>query len=200
MPVNDITSITGKNSALNRVNDQFCGGGSESPGAHPGQLLKTKRMTKAQARQLSDTAIGTLWAGIYQYVQLLSTATQAAVLGNACFWKTAAQFEAGIVSSDGGATVEGRFAGVFINVITAGYFGWIQTEGEASCAFKASVSDTTDGNAVRVTTTTFTFDSVADATANATYGTSKGVVGTALEAAASSTVSKVLLKGNGRNF
>ena len=53
---------------------------------------------------------------------------------------------------------------------------------------------------MRVTTTTFTFDSVADATANATYGTSKGVVGVAMEAAANSTVSRVLLKGNGRNF
>jgi hypothetical protein len=196
----NIVTITGKNNALNRVNDQYCGGDGGGVAAHPGQLLKTKRLTKAQALQLSDTAIGTLYAGVYQYVQLLSTVTQAAVRGNACFWKTAANYEAGIVSSDGGATVEGRFAGVFINVISAGYFGWIQVEGEASCAFKSSVSDTTDGNAVRVTTTTFTFDSVADATANATYGTSKGVVGTALEAAASSTVSKVLLKGNGRNF
>lgn len=185
---------------LNTINDQYCGGGDASPGYAPGQLLKTKRLTKAQALALSKTSIGTLYAGIYQYVQTLSTETQACVRGNAVFWKTASDYENGIVSTDGGATVEGRFAGVLLSVLTAGYFGWIQTEGEASCAFKSSVSDTTDGNAVRVTTTTFTFDSVADATANATYGTSKGVVGVALEAAASSTVSKVLLKGIGRNF
>lgn len=185
---------------LNTVNDQFCGGGDASPGYAPGQLLKTKRLTNAQALALSKTSVGTLYAGVYQYVQTLSTQSQAAVLGNATFWKTAANYVSGIVSSDGGATVEGRFAGVFLNVITAGYYGWIQIDGMASCAFKSSVSDTTDGNAVRVTTTTFTFDSVADATANATYGTSKGVVGTAMEAAASSTVSRVLLKGNGRNF
>lgn len=185
---------------LNTQNDTYAGGGDASPGYAPGQLLKTKRLTNAQALALSKTTIGTLCAGIYQYVQLLSTATQAAVLGNACFWKTASDYINGIVSSDGGATVEGRFAGVFICVITKGNYGWIQVDGMASCAFKSSVSDTTDGNAVRVTTTTFTFDSVADATANATYGTSKGVVGTAMEAAASSTVSRVLLKGNGRNF
>lgn len=184
---------------LNTQNDAYAGGGGDAAYA-PGQLLKTKRLTNAQALALSKTTIGTLYAGIYQYVLLLSTATQAAVLGNACFWKTASDYINGIVSSDGGATVEGRFAGVFICVITKGNYGWIQVEGMASCAFKSSVSDTTDGNAVRVTTTTFTFDSVADATANATYGTSKGVVGTAMEAAASSTVSRVLLKGNGRNF
>ncbi len=187
------------NNFLNNQNDQYPGGG-DSPGFAPGQVLKTKRLTNAQASALSKSSIGTLYAGIYQYVQLLSTASQAAVRGNACFWASAANYMSGIVTSDGGATLEGRFAGVFINVITAAYYGWIQVEGMASCAFKSSVSDTTDGNAVRVTTTTFTFDSVADATANATYGTSKGVVGVAMEAAASSTVSRVLLKGNGRNF
>lgn len=185
---------------LNTINDAFAGGGDASPGFAPGQLLKTKRLTKAQALALSKTSVGTLYAGVYQYIQTLSTMTQAAVLGNACFWKTASDYENGIVSADGGATVEGRFAGVFICVISKGSYGWIQTDGEASCAFKSSVSDTTDGNAVVVTTTTFTFNSVADATANATYGTAKGVVGVCLEAAASSTVSKVLLKGNGRNF
>lgn len=185
---------------LNTINDQYAGGGDASPGYAPGQLLKTKRLTNAQALALSKTTIGTLYAGIYQYVNFLSTATQAAVLGQACFWKTAADYTNGIVSSDGGATVEGRFAGVFLSVLTKGYYGWIQVEGMASCAFRSSVGDTTDGNAVRVTTTTFTFDSVADATANATYGTAKGVVGVAMEAAANSTVSRVLLKGNGRNF
>lgn len=175
-------------------------GANAGVGYAPGQLLKTKRLTNAQALALSKTSIGTLYAGIYQYVQTLSTMTQAAVLGNACFWKTAADYTNGIVSSDGGATVEGRFAGVFICVIAKGSYGWIQVDGMASCAFRSSVADTTDGNAVRVTTTTFTFDSVADATSNATYGTTKGVVGTAMEAAANSTVSRVLLKGNGRNF
>lgn len=195
----NVLHLTG-NAQLNNTNDAFCGGGDASPGFSPGQLLKTKRLTAAQALALSKTSVGTLYAGIYQYVQFFLTSTQAAVRGNAVFWKTAAHFEAGIVDTDGGATVEGRFAGVILNVVSKGSFGWIQVDGEASCAFRSSVGDTTDGNAVRVTTTTFTFDSVADATANATYGTSKGVVGTALEAAANSTVSKVLLKGNGRNF
>ena len=185
---------------LNTINDAFAGGGDASPGFAPGQLLKIKRLTKAQALALSKTSIGTLYAGIYQYVQTLSTMTQAAVLGQACFWKTASDYENGIVSADGGATVEGRFAGVFICVISKGSYGWIQVEGEATCLFRTTVGDTTDGNAVRITTTTFTFDSVADATANATYGTAKGVVGVALEAAANATASKVLLKGNGRNY
>jgi hypothetical protein len=188
------------NNFLNAQNDTYPGGGDASPGLAPGQLLKTKRLTNAQALALSKTSVGTLYAGIYQYVQFFLTSTQAAVRGNAVFWKTAAHFETGIVDTDGGATLEGRFAGVILNVVSKGSHGWIQVEGEASCAFKSSVGDTTDGNAVIITTTTFTFNSVADATTDATYGTSKGVVGVALEAAASSTVSKVLLKGNGRNF
>jgi hypothetical protein len=185
---------------LNTIDDAFTGGGADATQNYPGQLLKTKRMTTAQAAALSKTTIGTLFAGVYQYVNFLLGSTQAAVRGQACFWKTAADYTNGIVTSDGGVTLEGRFAGVFLSVITKGNSGWIQVEGMASCAFRAAVGDTTDGNAVRITTTTFTFDSVADATANATYGTAKGVVGTAMEAAANSTVSRVLLKGVGRNF
>jgi len=194
-----ITTLTGKNSALNRQNDTYPGGG-DSPGAHPGQLLKTKRLTKAQALQLSDTAIGTLYAGVYQYVQTLSTMTQAAVVGQLCFWKTAADYENGIVTGDGGVTVEGRCAGVFINVIDKGSYGWIQVDGEATVKCKATVTDTTDGNLAVVTTTTFTTDSIADAGTIATALAFKNAIGVFLEAAANGALKKVLLKYMGRNF
>src|SRR5438128_957939 len=123
------TSITGKNAALNQVNDTFVGGGDAAPGAHPGQLGKTKRLTHAQAAQLSDTTIGTLYGGVYQYVLSKSGSTAAPARGLTTFWSSAANVIAYTVTPDSaGIADDGRYAGWYINAPSKGNYCWIQVD------------------------------------------------------------------------
>lgn len=97
----------------------------------------------ADALALSKTSIGTLYGGVYQYVTFLSTAALAAVLGKACFWATSAADNSYTVTSDEtqgeGANL---WAGVFLNVITKGYSGYIQIAGKATVLFTTPLTGT----------------------------------------------------------
>src|SRR3990170_3290702 len=73
------------------------------------------------ALALSDTAIGTLYGGLYQYVTTKSTATAAFTRGKACFWDTAVANKIFQVTSDeSGSQGVALFAGVLINTLTSG--------------------------------------------------------------------------------
>lgn len=147
---------------LNRVNDPVAGGsivsGNTVPGGgvansqnlRAGQLGFEVELDAAEALRLSDTSIGTLFAGTYMYVQLGLGGAQP-LRGNVAFISSIANGGNYIVSGD--AATAGtllRPVGVFINTITLGNFGWIQVSGLASLQFATAITNETDGALVKI--------------------------------------------------
>lgn len=90
----------------------------------------------ADALALSKTSVGTLYGGVYQYVTHYLSDTLAAVLGRAAFTRLASADDSYTVTQDEAtAAVINLIQGVFINVITKGYSGYIQVAGKASLLF-----------------------------------------------------------------
>lgn len=146
---------------LNDVNDSVSGGtifALPSPvqpppysATQPGDAII---VDDSIAAALSDTTVGTLFGGIYTYVGTLSSAVAAPARGLAAFYR-AADLPSAVtalyqVTSDAqpSTTLPTLWAGVFINAITKGNFGWIQLAGVASCLFDSSVSAATVGGTV----------------------------------------------------
>lgn len=150
----------------------------------------------AEATRLSNTALGTLYGGLYQYVQFKTTSTNAHILGGIVFWSDIPNF---IVTPDVTAGTQGLVAGVSLAVNVKGDYGWIQVAGLASVLFKSSITKATPaiGDLVIVDqgggTPTARGDILADAT-NITSPILKSVIGVAYGTApAGATVSQVLL-------
>lgn len=90
----------------------------------------------ADALALSKTSIGTLYGGVYQYVTKYASDVLAAVLGKIAFIRTASANDSYTVTSDESGTTGAAFGvGVYINVITPGYSGYIQNWGKATGLF-----------------------------------------------------------------
>jgi hypothetical protein len=138
---------------LNDVNDAAAGGvilsvpaGAPSPSVSQTQTGDRIVLDDITALALSDTAVGTLYGGIYMYVGTLSSAAASPAVGTAAFYR-AADLPSAVnklyqVTSDAqpSTTVPSLFAGVFINAITKGNFGWIQIAGVASCLFDSTIA------------------------------------------------------------
>ncbi len=110
----DSLQLTRVNGKLNTVYDDFAGGGNASPGLAPGQLGLVTHITKEHALQLSNTEVGTLYEGDYQYVQLDDTpiVDEALVIpqkGYALFWTDRANFK--VSTND---ELRSELAGVFL--------------------------------------------------------------------------------------
>lgn len=112
-----------------------------------GQVGKRLVLTAAMAAKLSDTAIGTLYEGIYQYVQFYASESAAPARGNLCYWQN---FESYIVTTDPSTTDpvlggdnSGLVAGVVLCTVTSGQYGYIQIAGKASVKFKTTITKTT---------------------------------------------------------
>ena len=186
---------------LNDVNDATAGGavvsvpaGATGPQAsqlQPGDRIVLDDLT---ALALSDTAIGTLYGGVYMYTQFKTT-TRAAVRGGIAFNKTADIGVAYIAygDADPSTTVPTHIAGILINVITANSYGWIQVAGAASVLFDSTaLTAIADGDLVtaKVSATTA---STADVGAAPTTVTVAALLGVAYGAPVSATVSLVML-------
>lgn len=152
-----------------------------------------------ESTRLSATATGTLYGGLYQYVLFLSTATAANVRGQLAFWSDALN---AVVTGDVTAATDGLCAGVILNAVTKGNYGWIQIAGIASILFKATITKTTPaaGDLVIVDQTPAAKgDILADATA-LTSVTAKGILGKAIiDTPVGGTVTRVLLWPLGAN-
>jgi hypothetical protein len=155
------------------------------------------------ATLLSLTATGTLYSGVYMYVQTNSTGTVTPALGKAAFWVTLSSTvleNQYLVSCDAtpSAAVPTYFAGVFLNAVTKGNYTWIQISGTATVLFDSALTATADGNWVTVkvspgVTSTFDCGAVAGVVTLSAY------IGTAQGVPATSTASKVFLtRGFGR--
>lgn len=127
---------------LNTVNDVYAGGGASSA-KFGGQLGKQLALTNAQALQLSKTTIGTLYAGVYQYVKLSASAT-APVKGQIVFWDNAAAIDAFQVTHSEATTTltASSIAGVALSTPTAGQHFWIQVSGIATVTYVATITGT----------------------------------------------------------
>jgi hypothetical protein len=184
---------------LNDVNDASIGGNpapfliSQPVG---GQLGDIAYLSAAMAAQMSDAAVGTLFEGLYMYVQMDPAAVATGtVRGGLTFWK---DFENYIVGIDAPTVPNlSMFSGVALNVVSKGNYGWVQVSGKASVQFAAVVTDATAGDLVIVDQTPGKVaNTLADATAVLTK-MARSVIGVAINAPANNTISLVLLKGGG---
>lgn len=129
---------------LNTVNDSVVGGqtGVGSLPKFGGQLGKTLWVNSEQISQMYSSTIGTLYAGAYQYVKL--AASQTVAVGDLLYWDQGAAANTFTVTKAVNTTTlnYASFAGFAINVITAGYYGFIQVAGIATGRYVASVTGT----------------------------------------------------------
>jgi hypothetical protein len=85
-----------------------------------------------------SSAIGTLYGGVYQYVRIAAAST-ALLRGRLLFWDTSVSenlYQVTAVEPTGVSLI----AGVALNVITPGNYGWIQVAGRATCLFRAALT------------------------------------------------------------
>lgn len=202
------------NRYLNDINDAASGGVIVSlpPGAPSPQVSQTIPgdrivLDDATALALSDTAnTGTLYGGIYMYFGTLSTAVANPARGSAAFYR-AADLPSAVsglyqVTSDAQPTtaIPTLFAGVFINAITKGNFGWVQVGGVASCLFDSAITAAAVGNPVSVkisAAVASTFDvGVNVVTATIPFSYAGAFAGTAIVLPVLSTITTVLLQRN----
>lgn len=186
---------------MNAINDSGVGGlpvNTIGTAQALGQLGDIIYLTAAKAAAMSDSSVGTLYAGFYQYVQFKSGSTAANARGQLVFWSDMDNF---IVTPDVTAGTMGLVAGVTLNVVTKGYYGWMQVGGKATVKCAAAVTDTTAGDLAIVTQTPAnTVDGFADATAFATGKLAKSLLGTFIEAPANGGLKQVQLRFLGLPF
>lgn len=193
---------------LNDVNDSVVGGAllgvpSGVQSSQGQQTLPGDRiiLDDATALALSDTAVGTLYGGIYMYVLSKSGSTAAPAAQVPAFFLAAdigVQYQ---VTPDAQPTaaIPTFFAGVYINAISKGQYGWIQIAGIATVTYQGTVTSTTAGHTVNVgiSQTPPAFDAGVATYTALLYGL---CVGVAIDAPANAgTGKKILLKtGLGR--
>jgi len=145
--------------ALNACNDTSANGladirlGAAAGAAYGGGLNLGDYfdLTTAEAKQLSDTAIGTLYAGRYRRIQVDSAATAANIVTGAIGLMLSAAGGVNIITSyDKGLSPNVRPV-VFLNAITPGNYGFIQELGIANVLAASSIS-VSPGTAVDSTT------------------------------------------------
>lgn len=184
---------------LNLVNDSVMGGALVSvptgaPQVASSQLIAGDRIVldDPTALAVSSLAIGTLLGGVYMYVKTTAV-TRQAVRGGIAFFKTADLGLQYAVYSDAdpSTSVPTHVAGVYINALTSGNFGWIQVAGAAGVLFD-TLTSAADGTEVTVKISPVTA-STADAGAAPTATTVAAHLGVACGIPSSTIVSTVML-------
>lgn len=161
---------------------------------YAGQVGGKLSLDTLQALGLSNTAIGTLFAGVYMYVQFLATSVASNARGQLVFWSSASTY---VVTPDVTAASASFVAGVTLAAITKGNFGWIQIAGRASVLAKAALTKAGLAGDIAVVddvTPSNTFDVKADATA-VVFGTAganlKSIIGNLDNNAANGAISQI---------
>lgn len=183
---------------LNDVDDVYIGGPANSltgQAFYRGQLGAMLDLDHETALALSLTSVGTLYGGVYQYVQTKTGSTATPARGLAAYWASHDDIEDYIVTPDPPSSPYGCFAGVYIDAQTKGRYCWIQRSGLASCLFQATALTRATPAAqsmVFVTNNAATFDQEEDAT-NVTVALLAKHVGIAAEAPVAGAISLVEL-------
>jgi hypothetical protein len=187
---------------LNRADDPAPGQVLASPSgsivqAYAGQVGLPIVLSNDEALRLSDTTVGILLGGGYQYVKFKAGSAASNVRGQIAFWDDTTAFQ---VTPDSTTAALGKVAGIILNAVTKGNYGWIQIGGVASVKAKAALTKaaaTVDGDLAMVdAANSATFDVLADAT-QITSPTLKLKLGICAEIIAQGAVGKVLLDPRG---
>lgn len=155
---------------VGEVNAMFAAQGLQINYGSQDDLGKRICIQEREAIAYSLTTVGTLYGGIYQLVQVSSAATAANVaVGKAAFLQDGAAnvgAQGYVVTDEAHEDAVGLIAGVFLNSITPGNFGFIQVHGKASVLFNGVLTDNTLGDIVVVKGAgDGTFDAIAAGTA-----------------------------------
>lgn len=155
---------------LGQVNAMFAAQGLQINYGSQDDLGKRIAVAERDALSYSLTTVGTLYGGLYQLVQVSSAATAANVaVGLAAFTLDGAAnvgAQGYVTTDESHADAVGLIAGVYLNSITPGNYGFIQVHGKATVQYRAAVTDATVGDVVIVQGAgTGVFDSLAAATA-----------------------------------
>lgn len=112
---------------LNDVNDPLIGQSVSGGQEYVGQLGATMTLNASEALKFSNTTVGTLYGGKYQYVKFLSTQSGTTLKNGPVYWSDPDNF---VVTADV-PTNGASFAGVAINVPTKGNYAWILVVGKS---------------------------------------------------------------------
>lgn len=194
---------------LNTVNDTVAGGaivsvptGAPAPPVSatlPGDRIVLDDPT---ALGLSSPTVGTLFGGVYMYYGTLATATQAIARGAIAFFR---QADVGGAASIYQVTSDSQpandhptyIAGIFINAITKGNWGWLQVAGAASILFDAGNPTTQAAGDWVTAKISPNVVGTADVGAAAGVVTLAALLGVAIGIPSSSVISTVMLtRGN----
>lgn len=111
--------------------------------SYAGQVGTRLILSAEDAGKFSNTANGTLYGGVYCYVKTNAAAANIA-RGRLAFWDLTVSEASYQVHQDetqnGGVPL---IAGVFLNAITPGNYGWIQISGRATLQSRATVTAAT---------------------------------------------------------
>jgi len=150
---------------LNDVNDPLIGQSVTGGQTYGGQLGGVEVLNADEALKLSSgtvaalTNVGTLYGGKYQYVKFYVSQTGTTVAGGPVYWQDADNF---VVTAEV-PTAGAGFAGVALNTVTKGNYGWILVEGKCKCQ---PLDNTTKGSPaigdIMILSTIGRFDDVED--------------------------------------
>lgn len=187
---------------MNTVNDA-------TPGASVASITGEQRyagflggVIALDSDDVNGSPAGSLYGGIYMYVQVSATHTASPAQGQAAFWipvSASVPEDDYIVSADAqpSATVPTLVAGVFLNAITPGNYGFIQIAGRATVLYDSSLTATIAGGTVVAKTSSVVascFDCLAAAT-SITGNLLGSAVGIAEQVPVASSLKTVLLTG-----
>ena len=129
---------------INTANDTQPGSSFTSPTGgqiYAGLIGQTVQLSEAMAQNYSSVLHG----GVYMYGQFLTGSSALNAKGQIVFYDTLAHAKSRIWTPDP-PTALTQIAGVTLNAVTAGNFGFIQIAGLATVLCKATVTDTTLGD------------------------------------------------------
>jgi len=198
---------------LNDVNDTVSGGaivslpaGVQSPQASATQPGDRICLDDAAAFALSDTVIGRLNGGVYMYYGTLASSVANPQIGCVAFFRAAdVGNQANPTTSIYQVTADVQpissvptyIAGVFINNITKGNWGWVQVAGLAQVLFESSLTAAAAGNVVTAKVGPTTAGSADVGVSVASPVTLAALLGVAVGLPVTSTISSVMLtRGN----
>lgn len=204
--------FTGGAKFLNDVRDSVASGQPDAMGVLPGTYAgggltqgDYLRLTDAEALAQSDTAVGTLYGGIYRRVLfkagIVGGGTTGFKRGQLVFWDILTAGADNFQVTNVEATDPYLYAGVVINATDSagsplsGFYGWIQTAGICTVQYRAAV--TSAGATLPLVWTKAgagadngTFDTIALATAAGNYGALAQVVGISIDASANGALGR----------